>query len=260
MNSIKNIIKSISIVSLVYGWFIPVLWLPSPQYNTEISEEEAFSVNFDIGTLDFDDVISDEIELTENTEPAERLDKDNQPSPKQSISKTTDTKSKAIPEKTEVATNFEKETSAGTNAPILRKEQLPFLKKRRTRTKRCSYQNPEIIQTAQTTTSAKFALPKKLVSYYRHHWKEANRLANLSWAKDRDGTVKGIRIRHIYCKSPVRFSGLKKGDIVLSVNSNSVQTNADLLKIYSKMPFWKKIELKILRKGKPFKLQYTLKA
>lgn len=127
-------------------------------------------------------------------------------------------------------------------------------KKKTARRGKCNVENPNIKRAGRNS----YSVPKATVKHYSTHWKEASRLAHLSWAISGDGSRLGIRIRGISCRSPLKFTGLRRGDIVLSVNDNSVQSEKDLLKVYGKLLFWKKMDIKVKRGNETVTLRYDI--
>jgi S1-C subfamily serine protease len=101
-------------------------------------------------------------------------------------------------------------------------------------------------------------VPKKVVKHYSTHWKEANRLAHLTWASQPNGERSGIRLKGISCRSPLKYTGLRRGDVVVSVNGMPVDTERSLLKIYGRLMFWKKMEVVVKRGAKTITLQYDI--
>jgi hypothetical protein len=119
---------------------------------------------------------------------------------------------------------------------------------------KCNVKNPDIAKSGHS----QYQLPKAVLKHYSTHWKEASRLAHLSWATGTDGQNLGVRIRGISCNSPLKFTGLKRGDIVVSINGHDVQSEKDLLKVYGKLMFWKKMDVTIKRGSTIVSLHYNI--
>lgn len=272
MSNFKIGLKTVSILTAVYGWFIPLAFVPSFErdYQTiEITQDLPDTIHMDFDSFfadieEIEDKIEDEIEAPE--EQAEDTPKKKEPLPKPEKTKIPEkTKKEITPKESTPEINSKSKTSA-TKIPTppsfhpfekATRQKKTKTKKRR-KTKRCNPNNPDIQLVSRSKSQVSYTLPKSLVKHYSTNWKEANRLASLSWSKDRNGDIRGIKIRHIFCKSPLRHSGLKKGDVVLSVNGKSVASSANLIKLYPRIQFWKEIELDVLRKGKPLTLKYRI--
>ena len=126
--------------------------------------------------------------------------------------------------------------------------------RKKSKKRNCTVTNPNI----QKINDRSYILPKKLIRHYSRNWTEASRLAYLGWSKDAEGAVRGVKIRHISCSSPLPFAGLKRGDVVLAVNGKSVNSNAKLMKLVPRLFHWRTIELTVLRGGRPLKIQYQV--
>ena len=130
-----------------------------------------------------------------------------------------------------------------------------FISKRTTaRTGKCNVENPNITKSGKNA----YTLPKSTLKHYSTHWRDASRLAHLSWAMKNDGSRLGIRIRGISCKSPLKFTGLRRGDVVLSINEHTVLSEKDLLKVYGRLLFWKKVDVKVKRGNRTLTLKYKI--
>ena len=263
MSNFKIGCKTVSIITAVYGWFIPFTLIPSfsQEHHIQIEEDLPKVFQMDIDSLfDFEEVVeevddndqeSEENLLEAITPPTKRVNDPSSVKRKEPLPQQTDTPSKKILVSPPSSLHpFQKVQRNNTTRKIKRKEKR--------KTKRCTSANPDITLLSKSSGKGTYSLPKSLVTHYSRNWKEANRLANLAWSTNKQGDVRGIKIRHIYCKSPLRYSGLKKGDIVLSVNGTSINSNVKLIRLLPKIRFWKKIELEIIRRGKPLKLEYSI--
>jgi hypothetical protein len=270
MTTFSNLCKTSALITAIYGWFIPVSILPPLQTEIALIEiEEIEPIPF---SFDFEDSFLSELEEieTEEINPTPRVE-----SPPKNSSHPKQEQKNTIPDKTQTTGNQNSDLSeaiptTSLQAPVVvpqKRSPAPLFSKKSTKkkqakhrkTKKCTKtENPNIKKISSTAAVHNYSIPQKLIRYYSKHWKEANQLASLRWSRSPSGIIQGIRIKHIYCRSPLQFSGLKKGDIVVSVNGRSVHSNAALLKLYPRVIRWKKIELAILRKGKPLKLEYTI--
>ena len=94
-----------------------------------------------------------------------------------------------------------------------------LLRKRKTARKgKCEVENPNIAKVWKNA----YSLPKSTLKHYSTHWKDASRLAHLSWAMKGDGSRLGFVSVVSPAKVPLSFTGLRHGDVVLSINDHSV--------------------------------------
>ena len=268
-----NAMKTMAITGLCYGWFVPVGLVSSifkRAYPTaELTEEWTIEQSqTQIGSI-----------LSEVTQPSstvetivEKTAKNETTVPPSSKSESTNsvtptvvstpTPSISTSQDRTLTQTSNNETAIRKPFSLVRAPNLPkTFKQNEVRSvkgqrKKCSSNASDegIIQISTT----EFQLSKKLVRKYRNDWKAAQKLARLSWYTQ-NGERKGLRIRGIGCGSPVRFSGLKPGDIVLSVNNKSLTSETELLATYGRLLVWKDIELSIVRNGRPMALQYSIR-
>lgn len=260
MQNLPQIIKGITISACLYAWYIPVTFFKSPNTIT-IQEELDSPVIVQWADLSIDETtpeqVSTEIVTTDTIEstvvkPVKKTPTD--------IALHTKNKAESIePEHTNPSAN--QSTNMNISAPI--EPTIPITKRTKTdrstknakpQKKQCQITNPNIAEIAPGF----FTMPKALFKHYATHWIEANALARLVWKDNADGEHYGITIKQIACTSPLKFTGLQRGDVVLTVNEHTIQSDRDILKLYTKALLWKEIDVIILRKGKPMKLHYSL--
>ena len=78
--------------------------------------------------------------------------------------------------------------------------------------------------------------------------------------KDNETDIDGIRITEISLAGPADIAGLKKNDIIISYNSNTIKTNKDLLYQLSKSEADEIIDLQVIRNGNKIDLKVKLGA
>lgn len=281
MSNFKIGLKAVSILTAVYGWFIPLAFLPPFQRDSVQTEIDTIDELPQITQADFEslfDELSPPLEVYDEKEQNQEelqealLEEHNkvfeeskeQKTPSKTKKITPEKYSKPIPEATA-------EVSLAESSPIMKppKSSIHSLEKallrqktkkskKNKKTKSCNPKNPDIHLLSNAKEEASYSLPKSLINHYSTNWKDANQLASLAWSTNREGEIQGIKIRHIYCQSPLRYSGLEKGDIILTVNGKNVNSNANLIRLFPRIRLWKTIELNIIRKGKPITLKYDI--
>ena len=260
MQNLPQIIKGITISACLYAWYIPVTFFKSPNTITIQEElESPFIVQWaDISIEEaptemrnIEIVTTDTIESTV-AEPVKKTPKD--------IALHTKNKADSIePERSNPSanqsTNMDISASIEPTMPITKRTKADRpTKNAKPQKTQCHITNPNI----EEVEPGFFRMPKALFKHYATHWIEANTLARLVWKDNADGEHYGITIKQIACTSPLKFTGLKRGDVVLTVNEHTIQSDRDILKLYTKALLWKEIDVIILRKGKPMKLHYSL--
>jgi len=281
--TIIKLLKTSLFVGTIYGWMVPGILLgeivqdlfPTAKLNNQDWVIEAGEANhtFDFVTIDgldaMENIEEDLItEHTVQTTPSKATPQsDKQPEPDPTTTENTD------------EDNDTQEDNLATSSPSTQPEltvkhtngiSKPFSKhkfkktqtnstgqtkrKKTTRRGKCNAENPDI----KRLSSRRYSVPKKVVKHYSTHWKEANRLAHLTWASQPNGERSGIRLKGISCRSPLKYIGLRRGDVVVSVNGMPVDTERSLLKIYGRLMFWKKMEVVVKRGAKTITLQYDI--
>ncbi len=80
---------------------------------------------------------------------------------------------------------------------------------------------------------------------------------NIIEVKNR-GRLKGFKITRIRPNTPFSYLGLRKGDIIIKVNNETLKSYADALNIYQNINDIKEIELIVLRNNKEKELRYEI--
>ena len=274
--SLTKSLKACFFTTVLYGWLIPTVWiadhlnewLPSRQLTSTdwVIEAGAPNTSWDLVTMDGVDVVdapTEELQSQGQEQTPFTLNAKDNPS--------TDTQPKS---ESEEATETEEVLGTKSDDGMVkvspksrligkphRVKGLPnhstkrFTNQKKTARKgKCDVDNPNIKKAGKNA----YTVPKSTLNHYSTHWKEASRLAHLSWAMKKDGSRLGIRIRGISCRSPLKFTGLRHGDVVLTINDHSVQSEKDLLKVYSRLLFWKKVDVKVKRGGRTLTLKYNI--
>jgi type II secretory pathway component PulC len=243
LHILKNLIVSFTLTFCVYCGLFPLAMLQQSSVTTFIEDAQP-NISMSLDEADINALHSEPQGTDEKTEKGnDKVDSDG-----------------------EIATNKPNSSSKETvNTSLVRKDGVPpknepvtekTKKTKDKKTRKCKPDNPEIVK----VNSRKYLLPKKLIRYYGSNWGKANALAYLGWSKNKEGNVQGVKIRHISCKSPLSFTGLRRGDIITSVNGKPVTSQAKLMRLYAQLFRWKKIELNIIRRGRPIKIRYTVVA
>ena len=246
----KNILVSFLVTTSIYFGFVPfVLLKPSP-----IETQIEIAPNPPPLQLSMEAVLhsEDHTELTEKSAPPKKQKRESierhleLPMERLKTASVEVSKTATIPstKREQVLTKREQALTVRRSTP----------KKKNNKKRNCTVDNPNI----QKINARSYTLPRKLIRHYSRNWTEASRLAYLGWSKDANGTVRGVKIRHISCNSPLPFAGLKRGDVVTAVNGKSINSNAQLLKLYPRLFHWRTIELSVLRNGRPLKIQYQV--
>jgi serine protease Do len=69
----------------------------------------------------------------------------------------------------------------------------------------------------------------------------------------------GLIVGEVMAKSPAADAGLTEGDVILNINGQAVKTPRDLQEVVERTAVDSKIELNLLRDGKPLKVAVTVK-
>ena len=108
------------------------------------------------------------------------------------------------------------------------------------------------------TATNKYRLSKKTFLSYARDWMKARSLASLAWKVNKKGSVIGIKITGLRCKSPLQQSGVKRGDVITHIAGVKVTNNRKAFKAYAQSMKHKVIQIKILRRGQEMKINYYL--
>lgn len=97
---------------------------------------------------------------------------------------------------------------------------------------------------------------RELVDYYTANFKRFN---SLGWSGPYESdTVKGWKIGGFGCNSPLYFAGLRRGDVVLTVNEKPTRTWMQILGTYTRLRRKDDFEVVLVRRGATKVLRYTL--
>ena len=112
------------------------------------------------------------------------------------------------------------------------------------RKSQCAVPHPNI---REGETSGVMEIDRSLVDYYTSSLK---RFMELGYSEpfNRDG-VKGFYIGGFGCKSPVHKAGLRRGDVVLTVNGKKTRTWIGVYLMYKKLKKKENFEVVVLRRG-----------
>jgi serine protease Do len=69
----------------------------------------------------------------------------------------------------------------------------------------------------------------------------------------------GLIVGEVVAKSPAADAGLSEGDVILNINGQAVKTPRDLQEVVERTSVDSKIELNLIRDGKPMKVAVTVK-
>jgi type II secretory pathway component PulC len=267
MFNLKASIKSLAFTIVLYGWMIPTLglgqmiksWLPMEIQMTQQWQISKVNGNDNTATWDF----SMEPSPSENPDEVTE-DNTRKKEVREEVARTEDVvseqiKDSALVQSEPVITAIGAKATQKISPKIIARhpsiKSIHTKKKRTTkkRGKKCSPKSLNITQVGKRS----YNLPKKVIRHYSRNWKEAQQLAHLRWST-KDQKRQGIKIQHISCKSPLRLSGLEKGDVVVSINGHKIQKDADLLKVYGRLMVWKKMEIKVKRNQRFITVKYSI--
>ena len=273
--SLTKTLKACLFTTALYGWLIPTAWV-ADQLNELIPSRQLTSTDWVIESgqpnTSWDLVTIAQTELSDTTdeelEPQtdDHVDPSVDSGPIQAPPKSSEKEHNPSSEIEQLIGSKSEDGSSNTSITSPKTARLPLAKeypnhiskrfnsKKTARKGRCEVKNPNITKAGKNS----YTLPKSTLKHYSTHWKDASRLAHLSWAMQKDGSRLGIRVRGISCKSPLKFTGIRHGDVVLSINDHIVQSEKDLLKVYSRLLFWKKVDVKVKRGGRTLTLKYKI--
>ena len=93
--------------------------------------------------------------------------------------------------------------------------------------KECKPDSPYVKQTGERSWNVKESWVERMTKDHN----AASKLANVGWARSKDGTIIGFRIRSLPCNSPLREAGFMKGDIIRSVNGKEITSTASAIRV-----------------------------
>lgn len=124
--------------------------------------------------------------------------------------------------------------------------------KRSSQRSRCPSSHPDV----RRLESGRWTVNRSLVEYYTRSIKRFN---SLGWSGPYENErYKGWKIGGFGCKSPLYHAGLRRGDIVLTVNDKPTRTWLQVFGAYTKLKRKDQFEVVVVRRGKRKVLHYTL--
>ncbi len=101
-----------------------------------------------------------------------------------------------------------------------------------------------------------YEVSRKLVNYYTGSVKHFN---ELGWSKPNErGDGKGWLIHGFGCNDPLYHGGLRRGDIVLTVNGKKTNNMMQVLMLYTRVKTKRHFEVVVRRRGKEVTLRYNV--
>lgn len=120
------------------------------------------------------------------------------------------------------------------------------------RSKKCDPSHPEVAPIA----NAHWSVTRKTVDYYTSSIKRFN---SLGWSGPYDSDeTHGWKIGGFSCNSPLYHAGLRRGDVILTVNDKPTRTWLQVFGLYRKLRRHNQFRVVLLRKGEQKVLEYTL--
>ena len=104
----------------------------------------------------------------------------------------------------------------------------------------------------------KYLVSQSLVKPFLRNPLKANKLAKAVWLVDRDRKKIGVKLKKFGCKSPLYLLGLKRGDVILSVDGKRLNSTVKALSVYGKARSKSKLKVKVKRRNKIIHLNYKL--
>jgi hypothetical protein len=143
--------------------------------------------------------------------------------------------------------NLEMSASVASQGDTPRK-----VKKRRRRRNR--YANCQDNDGINVTDNG-FAVGRAVVDHYAHITR-SRKLGHVSWHKGDSGERDGFRVRRINCD--LREAGIRNGDVVNTVNGQTVQSIPEAIVLWFKVRRRDRVVLEITRRGQPLTISYDL--
>jgi hypothetical protein len=140
-------------------------------------------------------------------------------------------------------------TAKASSTKLEKKVEQPTRKRR----KKCgTYSNPEI----HSQSLDRWFVTRSIVD---HHTQSIQHMMGLGWSGpyNEDG-VKGWQISSFSCKSDLYIGGLRRKDVILSVNGKPTKNVIQLYGMYKKLRRTDAFEIVLLRNGKLRTLRYTV--
>lgn len=117
---------------------------------------------------------------------------------------------------------------------------------------------PEPVDGIRSAGTHRWEVERSLVKSYT---RDIDGLYSLGAARSHtgsDGEPDGYRLTKVGCKSPLHAAGLKRGDVVHSVNGQPVTTSAQVVKAYAKHHKSRRLRVEITRGGQSMTLRYKV--
>jgi hypothetical protein len=100
-----------------------------------------------------------------------------------------------------------------------------------------------------------FAVGRAVVDHYAHVTRY-RKLGQVSWHKGDNGERDGFRVRRINCD--LREAGIMNGDVVNTVNGQTVQNIPEAIVLWFKVRRRDRVVIEITRSGQPITISYRL--
>ncbi len=128
----------------------------------------------------------------------------------------------------------------------------PTAKKKRRQ--RCSKEWPEIRELADGS----YEIDQSLVDHYTQNLET---FLELGWSKpyQTDSGERGWYVSGFSCNSPLYAGGLRRGDVLLTVNGKKTRTWVQVYFLYQRLKSKEEFEIALLRKGEPVTLLVRLR-
>ncbi len=117
---------------------------------------------------------------------------------------------------------------------------------------RCRKADPDVFP----QEDGSFEVNRSMVEHYTSSLKNFN---SLGWSGPyKEDGERGWKIGGFGCNSPLHFAGLRRGDIVKTVNGRKTNTWLQVFGAYRKLKHHDDFVVAIIRKGEPVELKYRL--
>jgi hypothetical protein len=117
---------------------------------------------------------------------------------------------------------------------------------------RCRTSNPDIHPKKDGT----YDVRRSLVEHYTSSLKNFN---SLGWSGPyKENGERGWKIGGFGCNSPLHFAGLRRGDIVKTVNGKKTNTWIQVFGAYQRLKHKEDFVVAVVRRGEPIELRYHL--
>jgi hypothetical protein len=126
-------------------------------------------------------------------------------------------------------------------------------RKARRKRKACTPKDTGIVK-----SGGSYQVPRELVDKYTDNAEAAQRLGVVAWHRGKTGEIEGIEVVRIHCGSPVRKMGIRRGDVITSVNGRAVDSLPRAASAYLKLRRKGKLSLQLVRKGEKVSVNYRV--